>query len=225
MPLKCVDFLKFFFCLCIVVIHCDSLSEINPDVKYFITQGLLRLAVPFFFVTSGYFLGKKIKEHPPKIDEVFKKYVKRLLVPLVVFSLINIILEIIKMIPYMSGPVIFREIIRHVVFYPWGALWFVQACIVGALLLYPFVKRNNFMGALLVASLLYSWALVCNNYFFVVQGTFFEPYIRVFMNLCVSARNGFFVGFVYLAIGFFVVRRNANVSVFFYNFGIFYLCT
>lgn len=136
MPLKCVDFLKFFFCLCIVVIHCDSLSEINPDVKYFITQGLLRLAVPFFFVTSGYFLGKKIKEHPPKIDEVFKKYVKRLLVPLVVFSLINIILEIIKMIPYMSGPVIFREIIRHVVFYPWGlfglcrlVLWEHYCCI------------------------------------------------------------------------------------------------
>jgi NhaP-type Na+/H+ or K+/H+ antiporter len=35
------------------------------------------------------------------------------------------------------------------------------------------------------------------------------------MNLCFSARNGVFVGFVYLAIGFFIARRNTNVSVLF----------
>jgi hypothetical protein len=32
---------------------------------------------------------------------------------------------------------------RNIIFYPMGALWFVQACIVGALLLYPFLKRNK----------------------------------------------------------------------------------
>jgi fucose 4-O-acetylase-like acetyltransferase len=184
-------------------------------MKFFITQGIFRLAVPFFFVASGYFLGSKIIRNPENMNFIYKKYIKRLLMPLVFFSLINVLLESIKMSSYMSGPVIFREIIRHMVFYPWGALWFVQACIVGALLLYPFVKRSNFIGTFLVASLLYSWALVCNNYFFVVQGTFLEPYIRVFMNLCFSARNGVFVGFVYLAIGFFIARRNTNVSVLF----------
>ena len=189
------------------------LSNMNPNVNYFITQGIFRQAVPFFFVVSGYFLGKKITDNLENIDYIYKNYIKRLFVPLVFFSLINVLLESIKMNSYMSGPVIFREIIKHVVFYPWGALWFVQACIVGALLLYPFVKRNIYLGALIVALLLYLWALVCNNYFFVVQGTFLEPYIHVFMNTCVSARNGVFVGFVYLAIVFFVARKNTNVSV------------
>ena len=212
---KSIDLLKYLFCLCVVAIHCGTLANIDSDVGYFVTQGVFRLAVPFFFVASGYFLGSKIIRNPENMDFMYKKYIKRLLIPLVFFSLINVLLESIKMSSYMNGPVVFREIIRHVVFYPWGALWFVQACIVGALLLYPFIKRNHFIGALLVASLLYSWALVCNNYFFVVQGTFLEPYIRVFMNLCVSARNGVFVGFVYLAIGFFVARRDSNVPVFF----------
>lgn len=213
--MKSIDFLKFFFCLCVIAIHCGTLANVDSNVEYFITQGVFRLAVPFFFVASGYFLGSKIIKNPENMDLMYKKYMKRLLVPLVFFSLINILLESIKMNSYMNGPMIFREIIKHAVFYPWGALWFVQACIVGALLLYPFVKRNNFLGALLVASLLYLWALVCNNYFFVVQGTFLEPYIHVFMNLCISARNGVFVGFVYLAIGFFVARKNIGVSIIF----------
>ncbi len=214
MPLKFIDFLKFFFCLCVVIIHCESLAGINSNVEFFITQGLLRLAVPFFFVASGYFLGKKVKETPEKIDSIFIKYIRRLLVPLVFFSLINIALETIKMSFYMNGPMIFREIIKHIVFYPWGALWFVQACVVGACFLYPFAKKNNLEKAILIAVMLYSWALLCNNYFFVVQGTFFEPYIHVFMNLCVSARNGIFVGFVYMAIGLFVAKKNVRIPHF-----------
>jgi surface polysaccharide O-acyltransferase-like enzyme len=153
---KTIDFLKLFFSLCVISLHCDMLSNINPDMKFFITQGIFRLAVPFFFVASGYFLGSKIIRNPENMNFIYKKYIKRLLMPLVFFSLINVLLESIKMSSYMSGPVIFREIIRHMVFYPWGALWFVQACIVGALLLYPFVKRSNFIGTFLVASLLYS---------------------------------------------------------------------
>lgn len=93
------------------MIHCDTLAKIDSDYKYFITQGIFRLAVPFFFVATGYFLTLKIKKCSNDIDAIYKKYIKRLLLPLTVFSLINIILEIIKMSAYASGPVIFREII------------------------------------------------------------------------------------------------------------------
>ena len=211
MTFKFIDALKFFFCLCVVAIHCDSLAGVNPNLKYFVTQGVFRLAVPFFFVASGYFLGRKIHNGVEDIDRVYKRYVKRLLVPLVFFSLVNITLESIKMSSYMSGPFIFREIIRHVIFYPWGALWFVQACIVGSVLLYPFLIRNKIHIAIFVGILLYFWALVCNNYFFIVQGSVFEPYVHTFMNLCISARNGIFVGFVFLAVGAFIAQHSIRI--------------
>lgn len=214
MQLKSVDLLKFIFCLCVVMIHCDTLAGIDSDYKYFITQGIFRLAVPFFFVATGYFLTLKVKKDSNDIDDVYKKYIKRLLLPLAVFSLINVILETIKMSAYASGPVIFREIIRHVIFYPWGALWFVQACIVGSLLLYPFVCRAKNFSAVILGCVLYCWALICNNYFFVVQNTVVEPYVNAFMNLCVSARNGVFVGFVYMAIGAVIANRRIRIPNF-----------
>lgn len=215
MTFKFVDALKFFFCLCVVAIHCDALNGLNSDAKYYATQGVFRLAVPYFFVASGFFLGKKAIENFDKIDSIYKKYMKRLIVPLVVFELINIALESLNMLPYMTGPFIFKEIIRHVVFYPWGALWFIQACIVGSFLLYPFASRKKFVMPVVMGSCLYVWALICNNYFFLVQDTPFEGYVKIYMDTCISARNGFFVGFVYLAIGHMLsqIRLNFNNAV------------
>lgn len=210
--LKSVDLLKFFFCLCVVALHCDTLDCVDSNIKYYVTQGVFRLAVPFFFVASGFFLARKFWDKAEEVDCIYKRYIKRLLIPLFYFSLINIVFESIKMSSYVSGPFIFREIIKHVVFYPWGALWFLQACIVGVLLLYPFAKRNKVLLALLISFVMYVWALVCNNYFFLVQGTFIEPYVQTYMNLCISARNGIFVGFIYLSIGFVIAKKKIQFS-------------
>jgi len=211
---KNVDVLKFFFCLCVVAIHSHALADFPPNVNYYVTQLLFRLAVPFFFVCSGYFLMRKVNENREKIDNLYKRYIKRLLFPLLSFSIINIILKIVQESSYMSGAMIFKEIIKHVVFYPWGALWFIQACIVGMMLLYPFIRRNKVHVALLFGIVLYAWALLCNNYFFVVQGSVLELYVRVFLNQCISARNGIFVGFVYLAIGCFVAVKKMSLPHF-----------
>lgn len=197
-----IDFLKFFFCLCIIAIHSDAFAGVGPTANFYITQSIFRLAVPFFFVASGFFLGKKISRRPNDIDVCYKRYIKRMFVPLLFFSAINIVLESVKMSGYMNGPMIFKEIMKHVVFYPWGALWFVQACIVGIIFLYPFVARKKIRYAIALGFFLYVWALLCNNYFFIAKDTVLEPYVRVFMNVFISARNGIFVGFVYLAIGF-----------------------
>lgn len=196
-----IDFLKFFFCLCVIAIHSNAFVDIGTMVGFYITQSIFRLAVPFFFVASGFFLGKKILHKPNDVDLIYKRYIKRMLIPLLFFSVINIVLESVKMSEYMNGPLIFKEIIKHIVFYPWGALWFVQACIVGVFILYPFVVKKKLKYAIALGALLYMWALLCNNYFFVVKDTVLEPYVQVFMNNFISARNGVFVGFVYLAIG------------------------
>lgn len=53
-----VDFAKLFFCVCILFLH----SGAYHDVAYgdYLEKTLLRLAVPFFFVASGYFFGTRM---------------------------------------------------------------------------------------------------------------------------------------------------------------------
>lgn len=55
---KCVDILKFVFSLCVLCIHCGLLK--GHPVYNWINPLLFRLAVPFFFVASGFFIGQKI---------------------------------------------------------------------------------------------------------------------------------------------------------------------
>lgn len=89
----------------------------------------------------------------------------------------------------------------RLLFYPRGALWYVGACIIGALLLVPFLKAKKLNLALCIGAILYIFLLVCNNYFFLVNNTRIELLIHFYLKYFLSARNGIFVGFLLLAIG------------------------
>lgn len=98
------------------------------------------------------------------------------------------------------------QTIQQILFLPKNALWYIQASIVGALLLTPFIKRERFFVAIMVGIVLYSFALLCNNYYFLVQDTMVCSVIDAYTKLFLAPHNGFFVGFLYLALGVFAER-------------------
>ena len=198
-----VDLAKFFFAVCIVALHAEAAGVLPGLWSEIIEKGIFRLAVPYFFVASGFFLYQKVSADPAQsAAPVIKGYCLRLLRPLIVFELINIAQEVISLL--RAGVGIFGIVLnigRSVLFYPHGALWFVQACIIGAILLVPFVKKKRIKLAAVIGAALFCVALICNNYYFVVKGTPLQPVIELYLKLCVSPRNGLFVGFFYLAVG------------------------
>ncbi|OKV10314.1 acyltransferase family protein [Escherichia coli] len=50
-----IDYAKLFLSFCIVFLHTDIFGGNNNYIGYITCQGLLRVAVPIFFVISGYF--------------------------------------------------------------------------------------------------------------------------------------------------------------------------
>lgn len=198
-----VDLAKIFFAFCIIALHADAVRFLPGVWVEIIEKGIFRLAVPYFFVASGFFLYQKVSADPAQsAGPVIKGYCLRLLRPLIVFELINIAQEVISLLRAgvgISGIVL--NIGRSVLFYPHGALWFVQACIIGAILLVPFVKKKRIKLAAVIGAALFCVALICNNYYFLVKGTPLQPVIELYLKLCVSPRNGLFVGFFYLAVG------------------------
>lgn len=197
-----IDCAKLFFCLCIIALHCGAQTILPGDMPYLLEKVFFRVSVPFFFVSSGFFLAKSAKKYSEP-RRAFEKYVRRLLFPFIVFGIGNTILEIIKMaIKGMDACFIVSDVVRHVLFYQYGALWYVGACIVGALLLYPFFKKRRINSALFVGAFLYMFALIVNNYyFFAVPFPNFRNLLDGYMQVFVSGRNGLFVGFFFLALG------------------------
>lgn len=200
-PYAALDILRLFFALCVTAIHTYALEGLSAAANFWITQAIFRMAVPFFFITSGFLLGKKLQGGAP--ERMLAGYIRKLLPPLLCVGIANGVLEWILW--YLRGGTGFRSraiaFVKHFLFYPYGAMWFVQACIVGAAMLYPFLKRRKLALALMAGAVLHVWALLCNNYYFLSQAAGLDGYVDAYMSVFISGRNGVFVGFFYLALG------------------------
>lgn len=211
-----IDLVKFICSLLIVAVHTWYSCVPNCFSDFFIEKLILRSAVPFFFVVSGFFLGAKLSNNQGKEVVVVKQYCHRLFLPLFFFSIINYG-ELIYSLANMgfNSSQIITEIFKHIIFYPKGALWFLQACILGAILAIPFIL-NNFKWlycGLIIAFVLFSFGLLCNTYHFVIKFTVLNLYIDRLLNICYSMRNGVTLGMFYLLLGIFLFLKHKFISL------------
>jgi len=56
-----IDVLRLVFAIMVVSIHTMAFQSINENLRIATSMGISRLAVPFFFLVSGYFLYNRIK--------------------------------------------------------------------------------------------------------------------------------------------------------------------
>jgi len=93
-----IDLFRVIAIFGVIVVHTDPVTRkvftSAPEHLASLTiTGAGRLAVPFFFVVSGYFFGGKIREGAPPLP-LFARYAKRLLRIWVLWSLIYLLLPL-----------------------------------------------------------------------------------------------------------------------------------
>ena len=148
---------------------------------------------------------KKIFEATSRARYHYPKYIFRLLIPLIIFENINNLLEIIKQLLRQTPKLtICHDILKHILFYPYGALWYVQASIIAIIIIYPFLKKGRIQIILIISIFLYAFALLCNNYYFLIENSYLQIIVDSYMQLFISARNGIFVGTCFLILGIYV---------------------
>ena len=206
-----IDAARLFFCVCIVFLHSGAYHLVPGE--WFFQHCLLRLAVPFFFVTSGFFLGKgMLKENGRK--QYLLKYEKRLLYPYLVFSVINTILSSAEML--LRGESAVRTLLKQIraaIFYPNGALWYIWACMLAAVLIYFILQKNRLREGIIAGLLLYLAALLMNSYYFLTEGSgIVRKAIDFYLRIAVSPRNGLFVGFLFMELGVLLAKYEGKIA-------------
>ncbi|MBO5162626.1 MAG: acyltransferase [Lachnospiraceae bacterium] len=155
------------------------------------------------------FLSKKLENDPDNSGDILKEYLKRLIHPLLIVEFLNVFLNMIKCmitVEVFDWNGWLLDNIKHFFFYPYGAMWYVQASIIGVIIMYPFWKKGRMFTAFIIALILYDFALISNNYWFLVTQTPLENLVRRYTDIFISSRNGVFVGFLYMTIGWFCVK-------------------
>lgn len=193
-----IDLLKFIFAIFIVAIHTTILNDFSDETNWFIMHLFFRLGVPFFFVATGYFYGIKIKSKGiSKMERELEaeKYIKRNGPSFLFWSIVALLWYGYLLISSNKSYIILR-LVRHAIFYPLGAMWFMLASMIAIYIITRILDKPKLLFPMFLFG--YSFALICNTYYFAVLNTHLQTMVDLYMKLFISARNGLFVAPIFI---------------------------
>ncbi|WP_053601296.1 acyltransferase [Bacillus sp. FJAT-18017] len=190
-----IDFIKFFAIFAVVVIHTFPSDHV---VGYFILDNISRFAVPFFFMASGYFFGRKVTSINQN-KSYFKKYALKILKIYISWLVFYFIYDLVRIFAgcgnvrnelssYFEG-LSFLGLLYYGEATSGYQLWFVIALVWSIAILYLFFKLEK-TGILLVTS-----------FCLYIYGLFGQAY-SVFFEFPKSTRDALFFGLFYTTAGF-----------------------
>lgn len=206
-----VDFLKLVAAYLNISVHFMIFEDINKEFNFWWTQVLCRLAVPFFFVASGYFAANKLQD-----KEKVSGYLKRIFLMYVIYTVIFLPYNIEN---YKAYGYTFTEGLLEFLkaFFLTGSyfhLWYFLALMVGIIILYVLINHVKLddKKLLLVTGVLYCIGVLGNAYRNIwteipIMEAIWTAYESVFM----TTRNGIFFAPLMLLIGYLIRKHSAKI--------------
>lgn len=182
------DAFKWMAAFLVVAIHTSPLESIWPYGDFLLTRIIARLAVPFFFMLTGYFTVQ------------VRKTEKKLLLLYLGVTCLYLPVQIYK---YMGGETfttgrILKDIFFDGTFYH---LWYLPACMLGLALMTLLLKCGK-ENAVAISILLYVIGLLGDSYFGLVRLSPVLSKVYDGMFTCFSyTRNGIFMAPLFLLLG------------------------
>ncbi|MBB4035663.1 surface polysaccharide O-acyltransferase-like enzyme [Dysgonomonas hofstadii] len=173
-----LDYFRLILSLLVITIHMQPLFGEDSLAGWLISNGIARIAVPFFFILSGYFISTKLDDR-----KYTKNYLLHLLIMYIVWSLLYL--------PTYYQEIEPRSFITSALL-GYYHLWFLPALIIAVILLL-IVKRfiNNDRIILYTG-----FPLFIIGYYLEYKGLYYRTYC-----------NGLFFGYPFLVLGYCINKR------------------
>ncbi len=191
-----IDYMKFIAAFLVVAIHVSPLSGINENGDFILTRIIARIAVPFFFMVSGYFVLPGSKKHNGRILKFLKKTSLLYLAAIILYLPINFYTGYFKELKIGT---VLRDIFFDGTFYH---LWYLPAVILGILICLFLIRIAGEKAAFAVTVILYLAGLLGDSYYGLtrlspVMAEIYDGVLQVFS----YTRNGIFFAPVFLMLG------------------------
>lgn len=219
-----IDFLKFIMSLLVVGIHTHVTSIISSGIIKDAADFILGLAVPYFFICSGYFLYKYVNDSSIFDKDGLVKYLLKIVRLYIVWTLIFLPSTIYCYIydglnakqaifAFIRGLLLIGE---HT--YSWP-LWYLLAVIVAVGIIYILRALKVKIKWIFVISVIFYLLGVAIKHFHSTIDDYIigEMYFKLFIN----TRNGLFLGLFYITLGLMAHRyKISNRSITLYFLGV-----
>lgn len=203
-----IDYFRMIAAVLIVAIHTSPLASFSATGDFIFTRIIARVAVPFFLVTSGFFLISRYSYNADKLRKFIKKTALIYAAAIVIYIPINIYNG------YFSEDNLLPKIIKDIVFD--GTLyhlWYLPAAIVGAVIAWYLVKQWAYRKAFAVTLVLYIVGLFGDSYYGIAENI---PSLNSFYHLIFQVsdytRNGIFFAPIFFVLGGYISDNKDKLS-------------
>lgn len=186
-----LDILRFICSLLVVAIHVTPLTDVNQYLDYGITRYLARIAVPFFFVCSGFFLFRKTdRDH---------------------FSFKPIITYCMK-IARLYGTWMILLLVGSQ-----AHLWYLPSLVIAVLVVSFLIKwKIPIIWIFVIAALYYCVGLLGFSYYDIVCGIGLPAVLQRVMtklsSFCSSRGSGMFMAVFYVTVGMLLAYKPIHMK-------------
>ncbi len=208
-----LDVLKIILAIIVILRHCgQSFTGADPHLFYYIvTNTISPIAVPAFFIISGFLLFRKDIN-----KKVIVTQIKRLMVLYLVWSIIYMPFQFIKIYSEV-GPSIIKIILKYLQMAIFDGtyyhLWFLPALMISICIVFFLNKYvHSTKISLVIVAILYITGLLTDTY------TFLFPQLQIvtrfYRAIFLTTRNGIFFGAIFVYIGKCVADNEENIKKF-----------
>jgi len=194
-----IDYFRVVAAFFVVAIHTAPFSSIEPRLDAVLTYGLCRIAVPFFLMTTGYFVLGPYWRSGFSDSEKYRRFLKKIVLlyggaillyaPFVWYAkkYPKTILDILKML-------LFDGAFYH--------LWYFPALLLGSILVVGLLRHLSERQTFVITGILYLIGLFGDSYYGVVEKL---PIVNTIYQgifyISSYTRNGIFYAPVFLLMG------------------------
>ncbi|MGX7136270.1 acyltransferase family protein [Enterococcus silesiacus] len=198
---KMVDIVKYIAAIMVICIHCNPITSQEP-LNFFIKNIVCRIAVPFFFISSAYFVRKGSDHKEKYIKNYLKKLGKSYLAWSILFIYVGIswINEHLGYSGFLLIISFFFGLLQVGVYYH---LWYIPAMIFSLFIVNKALKYISYKTVFLISILLFMFGSLETYYGFLPAGILKNTFDGI-IQLIFTTRTGLLFGSIFVTIGFFI---------------------
>lgn len=202
-----LDCFRLIAAFLVIAIHVSPLSCWNENIDYLITYCFGRIAVPFFFMVTGYFvIAPYVRSGFKRKNKILKFFIKTVLL----YCMATILYIPINL---YAGNFLMNlwDLIKALVFDgTFYHLWYFPSVITGCVITIKLCKRGMY-NAIGIALILYTIGLLGDSYFGIVNSNpILSGLYSIIFFITDYTRNGFFFAPVFLLLGVIIALQKGG---------------
>ncbi|MFQ9922966.1 MAG: acyltransferase [Beduini sp.] len=207
---KMLDLMKYVAAIMVICIHCNVLFN-QPYLNFFIKQIMCRIAVPFFFISSAYFIRKGSDGKPRYVSDYLKRLMKSYWAWSLVFIPIGLdwIHQNLSISSYLLPFALIYGLIHIGTYYH---LWYIPALIFSVFFVNKLLKHFSYKYLFILSTVLFMFGSL-ETYYGLLQNGTFKDFFDLLIQIIFTTRSGLFFGMMFTLMGFYIYDRQEKLKL------------